>query len=100
MKKKSQTDIVEGDDQHWYKVVKYKLAQDHLVVMLMDCWKAEGEVFQTLAQALFGGKNSQWQADEEAEGPDQDKHEDDQVHRGRLVWVGDDHGARHGHGTQ
>lgn len=66
----------------------------------MNGWKAEGEVSQAGAQALFGGKHTQRQADEEAEGPDQDKHEDDQVHGGRLVRVGDDHGAGHGHGTK
>lgn len=66
----------------------------------MNGWKAEGEVCQGWAQALFGGKHAQRQTDEEAEGPDQDKHEDNQVHGGWLVRVGDDHGAGHGHGTQ
>lgn len=69
-------------------------------MVLMNCWKAEGEVSQAWAQALFGGKHSQRQTYEEAEGPDQDEQEDDQVHGGRLVRVGDDHGAGHGHGAE
>ena len=100
MEEKTQADIVEGNDQHRNKVVKYKLAEDHLVMVLMNGWKAEGEVCQAWAQALFGGKHSQWQGDEEAEGPHQDKHENDQVHVGWLVRVGDDHGTGHGDGTQ
>lgn len=66
----------------------------------MNSWKAEGEVCQAWTHAFFVGKHAQRQADKEAQGPDQDKHEDDQVHGGRLVRVGDDHGAGHGHGAQ
>lgn len=69
-------------------------------MVLMNGWEAEGEVCQARAQALFRGKHSQRQTDEKAEGPDQDKHENDQVHGGRLVRVCNDHGPSHGHSTQ
>lgn len=62
--------------------------------------KAEGEVCLARTHAFFICKHAQRQADKEAQGPDQDKHEDDQIHGGRMVRVGDDHGAGHGHGTQ
>lgn len=100
MEKKGQAHIVEGDDEHWNKVVKHKLAEDHLVVVLMNGWKAETEVCQARVQTFLGGKHSQRQADEKTQGPDQNKHEDYQVHGGRLVGVGDDHGSSHGHSTQ
>lgn len=69
-------------------------------MVLVNGWEAEGKVGQARAEALFGGKHTQRQADKEAEGPDQDEHEDDQVHGWRLVRVGDDHGAGHGHCAQ
>lgn len=69
-----------------------------MVVVLMNSRKAEA--FQGQTHASFVGKHTQWQANEEAQGPDQDKHEDDHIQGGGLVRVGDDHGAGHGHGAQ
>lgn len=100
MEEDSQPDVVEGDDQHWNEIIKHKLAEDHLVVMLVDGGEADAEVRLAGIHDLFLGEHAQRQADEEAQSPGQHHHEDDQVHGGRLVGVGDDHGACHRDGTQ
>lgn len=63
--------------------------------MLLDGGQAEGKVGEPWAEALFSGKNTQWQADEEAQSPGQDKHQHNEVCSGWVVRVGDDHGSSH-----